>query len=68
MWVRCLSDAVVVAGDGAGADVGSRADPGVADIAQMVGLGAGLDQRLLHLDEIADVDVLAELAPGRSRA
>ena len=39
-----LGGAVVVAGDGAGADIGARADPGVADIAQMVGLGAGLDQ------------------------
>src|SRR5262245_17642465 len=52
-----LADAVVVAGDGAGADIGAGADGGVADIAQVIGLGAGLDHRFLDLAEIAYVDV-----------
>ena len=32
--------AVVIAGDGAGTDVGALADPGVADIGEMIGLVA----------------------------
>src|SRR5476651_2668868 len=59
-----LGDAVVIAGDGAGADIGARTDPGVADVAQMIGLGAGLDLGGFHLDEIADVDVGAEVGAG----
>ena len=55
-----LVAAVVIAGDGAGADIGAGADEGVADIAQMIGLGAGLDRRFLDLDEIADARALAE--------
>ena len=57
-----LEDAVVVAGDGAGADVGAGADPRVADIGEVVGLGALLDDRVLDLDEVADVR-----RPRRSR-
>ena len=53
--VRCLARAVVIAGDGAGADIGAGADAGVADIGEVIGLGAGLDHGLLDLDEIADV-------------
>src|SRR5262245_53686303 len=49
-----LVETVVVAGDGAGADVGVFAHPRVADIGEMVGLGAGPNFRLLHLDEITD--------------
>ena len=40
-----LAEAVVIAGDGAGADVGPCADARVADIGQMVDLGAGFDRR-----------------------
>jgi hypothetical protein len=37
-----LEEAVVVAGDGAGAEIGVGADMGVADIGEMVDLGARL--------------------------
>src|SRR5579872_6373724 len=49
-----LGDAIIIAGDGAGPDIGAGADQSVADIAQMIGFGAGLDYRFLDLDEIAD--------------
>ena len=35
-----FEEAVVIAGDRARADIGARADVGVADVGQMVGLGA----------------------------
>ena len=35
-------------------------DARIAQIGQMVGLGAVLDQRILHLDEIADMGVVAD--------
>ena len=38
-----------------------RADPRVADIAQMVRLGAFLDDGVLDLDEVADMRVLGDL-------
>src|ERR1700722_15526420 len=57
-----LVAAVVIAGDGAGADIGVGADKGVADIAQMIGLGAGFQHRLLDLDKVADARTVAE--PG----
>ena len=56
--------AVVVAGDRARADVGACADVGVADIAQMVDLGAPLDRAAFHLDEVADARALADIAAG----
>src|SRR4029077_13200400 len=59
-----LGTAVVIAGDGASADIGVGADKSVADIAQMIGLGAGLQHRLLDLDEIADARAVAEFGPG----
>ena len=55
-----LGEAVIVAGDGAGADVSARADAGIADIGEMVNLGALADLGLLDLDEIADMRVLGE--------
>jgi len=58
--VRHFVRAVVVAGDGAGADVDLLADGGIAEIGEVVGLGAAPEFRLLHLDEIADVHVLVE--------
>jgi len=47
-------EAVVIAGDGAGADVGIGADMCVADIGEMVDLDAGLERCGFGLDEIAD--------------
>ena len=58
-----LCHAVVIADDGAGAEIAAGAEPRVADIGKMIDLGAGLDHRLLDLDEIADVYVLAEPRP-----
>ena len=52
-----LGEAVVIAGDGSGADVRFGADPRIADIGQMVDLGALLDRRLLDLNEIANFGV-----------
>ena len=56
-----LVHAIVVGGDGAAADVGVVAEPGVAHIAQVRHFGAVADVRLLHLDECAGLGVLAEL-------
>src|SRR5690606_38546771 len=49
-----LIGAIVVAGDGARADVDVGADIGVADVAEMVDLGTPLQARRLDLHEIAD--------------
>src|SRR5262249_31141730 len=54
---------VVVAGDGAGADIGARADLSVAEIAKMVGLGATTKTGFLGFDKITHVRALADLAP-----
>ncbi len=59
-----LVEAVIVAGDGAGADISARADAGIADISEMVNLGALADLGLLDLDEIADMGVLGEGGAG----
>jgi hypothetical protein len=45
-----LGKAVIVASDGAGADVGLGADMGIADIAEVIDLGAGLQRGRLGLD------------------
>src|SRR3569623_1616603 len=50
--------AVVIAGDGAGADIDAPAYRRVADVTQMIHLRARTDRRFLHLDEIADVHVV----------
>ena len=57
-------DAVVVAGDGAGADVDALADDGVAEVAEVVGLGAFADGGFLGFDEVADVGSFADAAFG----
>src|SRR5690606_24526680 len=62
---RVLLLAIIVAGDGARADVGARADLGVAKIGQVAGLGARAEARVLDLDEVADLGALAKL---RARA
>ena len=59
--VLMLEEAVVVAEDRAGADVGARADDAVADVGKMIGLGALAQRRILDLDEVADVDAGAEI-------
>src|SRR5690606_41919872 len=59
-----LVDAVVVAGDGAGADVGLAADAGVAEVAQVVGLAALGHDLVLGLDEVADAHALREHGAG----
>ena len=41
-----------------------RADAAVAQIGQVVGLGAPADLDLLHLDEVADMGVLADVGAG----
>src|SRR5262249_35711520 len=51
---------IVVADDRAGAEVCAGTEPRVADIGEMVGLGAVLDHRLLDLDEVADVHLGAK--------
>ncbi len=55
---------IVIAGDGSGADIGAGADSGIADIGQVVDLGAGLDGRGLGLDEIADPRRFADIGAG----
>src|SRR5215467_12176249 len=59
-----LGNAIVIAGDRAGADIGAGPDGCIADVAQMIGLGASLDHRLLDLDEISDVNVLLQARAG----
>ena len=63
-----LVDAVIVAGDGAGADIRLRADARVADIGEVVDLRPLLHVGVLDLDEVADMRALPDRAPGRSRA
>src|SRR5579864_3148778 len=50
-----LLAAVVIAGDGAGADVDVLADDGIAKIGQVIGFCARTHPGLLQLDEIPDV-------------
>jgi len=53
--------AVIVAGNGAGADVGFRADFGVADVGEMRNLGPFADGALFDFDEIADAGAFEEV-------
>ena len=59
-----LVEPVIIAGDGTGADIGARADTGVADVGEVVDLGPRLHARLLDLDEIADMDLRPDIGPG----
>ena len=59
-----LVDAVVVAGDRAGADVDVRANIGIADVRQVRGLRAFAEDGLFRLDEIADLHVSSEFGAG----
>ena len=55
-----LLQTVIVAGDGASADVAFAADFGVAKVCQVVSLRALADVRLLDLDEIPYLDLIIE--------
>ena len=59
-----LGKTIVIAGDGAGADVGRRPDAGVADIGQVINLGGFFDGGVFDLNEIADVDVFGNIGTG----
>src|SRR5581483_10122291 len=59
-----LLEAVVVARDRAGANVGAGTDRAVAQIGEVIGFDAGLEARVLHLDEIADMHIAAEVGAG----
>src|SRR5450432_1573775 len=56
--------AIVIARDRAGADVDTRADDGVPQIAEVVGLAAPPQHRLLELDEVADVRLGPDVGAG----
>jgi hypothetical protein len=58
-----LGGAVVVAGDGAGPMLAPAPDHRVAEVGQVVGLGALAEQRRLHLHEVADVRPRPDLRP-----
>ena len=62
---RVLLEAVVVAEDRARADVGARADDAVAQVGEVIGLGAPAHAGLLGLDEVADVRLFAQSLSGR---
>ncbi len=64
MVVRCLLTAVVVAGDGACPDVDACADDGVAEVVQVVGLGAFAEGGFFGFDEVAHVGSVADAALG----
>src|SRR5258706_13613265 len=48
--------AIVIAGDRTGPDIAGSAHARIADIRQMIGFRAFLQTRILHFDEIADMD------------
>ena len=62
-----LAVSVVVARDGAGADVDLRPDARVAEIGKVADLGARTEIDVLDLDE-ADLGLRPQDAPGRRRA
>src|SRR3546814_18010573 len=56
--------AVIVASDGAGADIGVRTDADIAEIAQVIGLGALADLGLFGFDEITNLCLFAQYGAG----
>ncbi len=58
-----LGESVVIAGDGSGTDVGLATEIGVAEVRQMIRLGAGGERCILGLDEVADGDIVGQLRP-----
>ena len=59
-----FEEAVVIAGDGPGADVGVGADFGVAEIGEVADLGAGAQCGGFDLDEIADLGAGSKVRSG----
>src|SRR3954470_18607437 len=59
-----LAEAVVIAGDGAGTDIRPGPNRRIADIGEVVRLGASPHLGVLHLNEIADMGAFAD---SRSR-
>src|SRR5579871_3690016 len=53
-------DAVVIAGDRAGADVDATANLAVADVAQVIHLAALADEAVLHFDEIPQMHAIGQ--------
>ena len=67
--VQCLVEAVIIAGDGARADIGAGAHARIAQIGEMIGLGALLDRARSSLPRNCRYGRLRRSrAPGRSRA
>ena len=58
-----LHDAIVITGDRACADIGFLANVGIADIREVVGLGARPENGVFDFDKIADMGVVPELGP-----
>ena len=61
-------DAVVIAGDGPGANVHPAPDLGVANVAEMADLGPLANLGLLDLDKVADMDLVRQIGLGSIRA
>ena len=59
-----LVRAIVVAGNGAGAEVHPGPDIGVADVGEVIDLGAQSDDGLLDFDEVADMGTTDQVGPG----
>ena len=56
--------AVVVASDGAGADVAAAADLRVAEVGEVVGFAAAADGAVFHFHEVADVHFVGQIGIG----
>ncbi len=59
-----LGGAVIVAGDRSGTDISALSDSGIADIGEMVDLGAGFDRGVFDLDKITDAAAGGEAGTG----
>src|SRR5947208_10738123 len=59
-----LRRAVVVASDGSSTHVHAATDLGVADVREVVGLGAGAEAARLDLDEVSNMHVLRQTDAG----
>src|SRR3989344_1184038 len=55
--------AVIIAYDGAGADINVLTHRGIADVAQVIDLAADTNLGLLHFDEIAKMHAVGDLRP-----
>ena len=64
MSVRCLSPAVKVAGDGAGADVRPGPDAGVAQVAEVAGQNATSQVAFFYFDEVAEMHAGFQISAG----